>query len=73
MKHRQHRQQAAPLRRGLAAPAPAVPAPAPVDSQSVAGEEDPGAAMDGLVSPPSPVPGADQAPSAPHDDESPPG
>lgn len=55
MKRRQHRQRAAHLR-ALAAPVPSLASgggagAACVDSLSVAGEEDPGAALDGLVRP----------------------
>ncbi len=58
MKRRQHRQQAA--RRPAPAGAPRPAAQASVESLSAAGEEDPGAAVDTLVSPGAPVPGAGQ-------------
>lgn len=69
MKRRQHRQRAA--RQHAPAAAAPLPAPAPVESLSAAGEEDPGAAVDTLVSPGTPVPGAGQA-VPPPPDEAPP-
>ncbi len=73
MKRRQRPQQVA--RRPALAGAPRPAAQAPVESLSVAGEEDPGAAVDTLVSPGAPVPGAGQMAAQgvpPPPDEAPP-
>ena len=76
MKRRQHRQRAAWLRTALAAQPcarePVAAADTRIETQSAAGEEDPGAAVDSLVSPGHPVPGAGQAAPAPPDEAPPP-